>query len=104
MNTKTLDQHIEQTPDIAGGKPRISGHRITVQDIAIWHERMGKSADEIASDYSLSLSDVYAALAYYFDHQEEMDRAILESDAFVKLLRQTTTSKLLQKLQTQNGQ
>ena len=41
----TLDQHIEATPGVAGGKPRIVGHRITVQNIAIWHERMGTSAD-----------------------------------------------------------
>jgi uncharacterized protein (DUF433 family) len=68
-----LDEHIEVTPDIASGKPRIRGHRVTVQDIAIWHERLGKSADEIASEYDLTLGDVHAALAYYFDHREEID-------------------------------
>jgi uncharacterized protein (DUF433 family) len=73
METKTLDAHIEITPGIAGGKPRIAGHRITVQHIAIWHERLGKSADEIATDYDLTLADVYAALAYYFDHRAEID-------------------------------
>ena len=57
-------QHIEISPEIAGGKPRITGHRITVQNVVIWHERMGLSADEIASNYGLSLADVYAALAY----------------------------------------
>jgi uncharacterized protein (DUF433 family) len=64
MTARILDHHIEITPGIAGGKPRIAGHRITVQNIAIWHERMGKSADEIA-EYDLTLGDVYAALAYY---------------------------------------
>jgi uncharacterized protein (DUF433 family) len=48
---------------VAGGKPRIAGHRITVQDIVIWHERLKVSADEFASDYGLARSDVYAALA-----------------------------------------
>src|SRR3990172_8594522 len=76
--SKTLDQHIEITPGIAGGKPHIAGHRITVQDIAIWHERLGRSADEIAAEYELSLADVYAALAYYFDHRTEIDRSIEE--------------------------
>ncbi len=28
-----LDRHIVITPDVAGGKPRIAGHRITVQNI-----------------------------------------------------------------------
>ena len=63
MVTKVLDQHIEITPGIAGGKPRVAGHRITVQNIAIWHERMGKEADEIAAEYDVTLADVYAALA-----------------------------------------
>ena len=69
MTTRVLDQHIEITPEVAGGKPRIAGHRITVQNIAIWHEWMGLSADEIAAEYGLSLADVYAALAYTYDHR-----------------------------------
>jgi len=48
MATKSLDQRIVQTPGVCGGKPRIDGHRITVQNVAIWHERLGRSADEIA--------------------------------------------------------
>ena len=105
MATKSLDQHIEVTPGIAGGKPRIAGHRITVQNIVIWHERMGRSVDEIATEYDLTLGDVYAALAYYFDHRPEIDRSIEEGDAFVEALRQSTPSKLKEKLskQTQHG-
>jgi uncharacterized protein (DUF433 family) len=99
MATKTLDEHIEITPEIAGGKPRIAGHRITVQNVAVWHERMGKSVDEIATEYDLSVADVYAALTYYFDHREEIDRAIRESEAMVEGLRQRTPSRLRQKLQ-----
>ena len=38
--------HIESSPDVAGGKPRITGHRITVHNVVIWHERMGLNADE----------------------------------------------------------
>ena len=95
---KTLDQHIEVTPGITGGKPRIAGHRITVQNIAIWHDRMGKSADEIATEYDLTLADVYAALAYYFVHRIEIDQSIEESDFFVYNLSLYTPSKLKQKL------
>ena len=101
MTTETLNQHIEITPGISGGKPRIAGHRITVENIVIWHERLGKSADEIAGDYDITLADVYAALAYYFDHRNEIDRSLEESRAFVKILRQQTSSKLAEKLQEQ---
>ncbi len=106
MATKSLDQHIEITPGIVGGKPRIAGHRITVENIVIWHERMGRCADEIAADNDLTLADVYAALAYYFDHRAEIDQSMEESEAFVEELRQRTPSKLLEKLQRQmlNGE
>ena len=71
----------------------------SVQNIVVGHERLGKSPDEIASEYGLSLADVYAALAYYFDHRAEIDRSIEASDAFVEALRRTTPSKVRQKLQ-----
>ena len=89
-----LTPHIEIIPDVAGGKPRIAGHRITVQNIVSWHERIGRSADEIATAYDLSLAEVYAALAYYYDHREEIDAMIRADDTFVAELRSGTPSKL----------
>ena len=98
MEIKTLDEHIETTPGVAGGKPRIAGHRITVKDVVVWHERMGRSADEISADYDLALADVYAALAYYFDHRADIDASIREGGAFAGSLRGRTTSQLNRKL------
>lgn len=103
MTIRTLDQHIECTPGIAGGKPRIAGHRITVQNIAIWHDRLGLSADEIASEYDLTLADVYAALAYYFDHRVEIDGSIEAGEAFAAALRERMPSKIRQKLVGRSG-
>lgn len=106
MIVKVIDRHIEITPSIAGGKPHITGHRITVHDIAVWHERMGLSADEIAGEYDLTLSDVYAALAYYFDHRDEVDRQIAEDDYFAETLLQKTPSlvkQMLLRLQERGG-
>ncbi len=104
MSGKALDDHIEVTPDTAGGKPRIRGRRITVQDIAIWHERLGKSADEIAAEYDVTLADVYAALAYYFDHREEIDARMTEDRAFADALRTRTSSLRDQKLRSLRGE
>ncbi|MEM1007394.1 MAG: DUF433 domain-containing protein [Myxococcota bacterium] len=98
MNTDVLERYITITPGIAGGKPHLAGHRITVRDIAIWYEQLGKSVDEICSEYDISLSSVHAALAYYFDHREEIHRSMKESDAFVQSMRQKNSSKLLEKL------
>ena len=91
-------QHIAISPEVAGGRPRIAGHRIAVQNVVIWHERMGLSADEIASNYGVSLADVYAALAYYYDHRQEIDEAILADESYVAELRNRIPSKLSQKI------
>jgi len=98
MIRKTLDDHIETTPGVCGGQPRVSGHRITVRQIVTWHDRMGISADEIASDYDLAIADVYAALAYYFDHREEIDAATSSDVTFIEGLRRSVPSKLKPKL------
>lgn len=98
MVTKTLDEHIVSTPGIKGGRPRIAGHRISVQNIVIWHEWMGRAVDEIANDYNLNVADVYAALAYYHDHREEIDKQIKDDDEFVEALKKATPSKLAKKL------
>jgi len=103
MSTKTVYQHIEITKGIAGGKPRIKGHRITVQNIVIWHEHLGYSIDEIAHTYHLSLAQIYAALSYYHDHQGEIKEDIRQGEAFVEKLRRNTTSKLQQKLNERKG-
>lgn len=98
MTTKILDQHLEITPGVCSGKPRIAGHRITVENIAIWHVRLGMSVDEIANEYDLTLGDIYAALAYYFDHREDVDASIAADDQFAEELRQRTPSILAAKL------
>ena len=86
--------HIAISQDIAGGKPRITGHRITVQHIVIWHERMELNVDEIASNHGLSLAEIYAALTYYYDHRQEIEEAILADESYVVELRKRITSNL----------
>jgi uncharacterized protein (DUF433 family) len=90
----TIAGHIEISPGVAGGKPRITGHRITAQDIALWHERLDLSADEIATEYGLSLAEVYAALGYYHDRREEIDRAIRSAESFIAELRSRIRSRM----------
>ena len=100
-----ISEHIEITPGVCGGKPRIAGHRIKVQDIVIWHEHMGLSPDEIISQYpTITLADVYAALAYYFDYREEIDRRIEEDDAFVEAFKRNNPSRLQEKLRILRGE
>jgi uncharacterized protein (DUF433 family) len=71
-------QHIEIRPSaIHGEKACIAGTRISVQDVYVWHELMGKTPDQIVSEYPfLSLGQVHSALAYYHDHAEVIRRQV----------------------------
>ncbi len=90
---RSLGDRIVITAGVRGGKPRIAGHRITVADVAIWHERMGMSPDEIVSEYpTISLSDVHAALAYYYDNREQVDRDIQDGEEFAEKFRSGSPS------------
>jgi uncharacterized protein (DUF433 family) len=78
LQTKTYP-YIGSDSEIAGGKPIIIGTRITVRSIAGYYQ-MGMSADEILTTLPhLTPSQVHSALAYYFDHQDEVDSDFAES-------------------------
>jgi len=84
----SLDERIESTPGICGGKPRIAGHRIRVQDIVAWYEFHGMTSDEIVAGYpQITLADVHAALAYYHAHRDEIQRQMGQDEEFVDNLR-----------------
>jgi len=90
-----LVQHIETTPGVLGGKPRLAGHRIRVMDIVVWHEKRGLSPDEIAELYpSITLADVHAALAYYFDHWGEIEAELRRENDLVAAMKGQYPSKL----------
>lgn len=97
--TTTQTERIVSNPDICGGKPCIAGTRIRVQDVFVWHEFQALSADEIVSLFpQLSMADVYAALAYYWDHRELIRTQMHEEDEFVERMRHKTPSALTKKL------
>ena len=95
-----LDKHIEITPDMRGGRPRIANTRITVADIVIMHLRLGQSLEEIAGRYDLPLAAVYAAIAYYHDHRAEIDKSINDDRAFAEAFRKNNPSRLQEKLKS----
>ncbi len=96
--------HIEATPGICGGRPRIAGHRIRIQDIAVWHESWGMTPDEIVSEHpGITLADVHAALAYYHDHREDIESDMREDEATVARARKSNPSKLVKKLISPDG-
>ncbi len=94
-----ITEHITKNPDICGGKACIAEHRVRVMDIAIMHEQMGMSVDEIVLHLpTLSLSDVHAALAYYYDNIDEIREEIRQEQEFVTEFRKQHPSALQAKL------
>jgi uncharacterized protein (DUF433 family) len=91
MNKMERYPHIVQDPETCFGQPCIKGTRIRVLDIAIEYERMGRSPGQIAEAHpGLSLAQVHAALTYYYEHVEEIDRAIRAERKLVEQVRLAT--------------
>jgi len=73
--------HISVDPGVCGGRPCIEGTRLTVMNI-VTLQQMGMTPEEMRTYYSsrpLTLSEVHAALTYYYDHKDEID-ACFEQD------------------------
>jgi uncharacterized protein (DUF433 family) len=83
----TAEPHVEigslitRTPGIKGGIPHIAGTGVTVRTVVRWH-RAGLVPEEIAIRIGhLTLSQVHAALSYYYANREAMDREMEEEEA-----------------------
>jgi uncharacterized protein (DUF433 family) len=91
-------QHITKTPGVCGGRACITGHRIRVMDIVVWHEMRGYCADEIVDMFpGITVADVHAALAYYFDHREEIEADFRRDQEMDDWARVHAPSKLSEK-------
>lgn len=73
--------HITKDPGVCGGKACIDGTRITVKDIVCLHEA-GHSPEKMLNAFAtpLTLAQVHAALAYYYDHTKEIEASFAEED------------------------
>jgi uncharacterized protein (DUF433 family) len=72
---------IVRTPGTCGGRPRIAGTRITVENIAI-DFNAGWTPEVIVQNRThLNLAQVYAALAYYYANKKQIDAEIAAENA-----------------------
>jgi uncharacterized protein (DUF433 family) len=85
MSKETPNGYIVQTPGVCGGKPCIAGSRIRVQDVAILYEEAGNSPEQIHEAFpSVTLAQIYAAIAYFLDHRDEIHAEIAEEEKFAE--------------------
>jgi len=66
--------HVERRPGVCGGVPVIRGTRFPVRSVVVYALRQGMTPEEIVREWChLTLAQVHGALAYYYDHQAEID-------------------------------
>ena len=103
-DTDTTRRHIKIVAGAGGPKAMIASHRVRVEDVVVWHEKLGMSPDEIVDAIPTStLADIHAALAYYWDNREDLDRQMeknsAEADEYRRLIDDgRLAQKLLQRL------
>ena len=98
MQTGVTTQHISSKPGVCGGKACVDGTRIRVQDIYVWHVLQGQSPEEIVAGFpQLSMADVHAALAYYWDHRDEIHREIQQAEEEYEEIKRKNPSLLRQR-------
>lgn len=79
--------HIVRKPRICGGLPHINGTRIRVMDVVALHERGLSPAEILDSLEHLTLAQVHSALAYYYDHEDEIEREFEQARRFAEKFR-----------------
>jgi len=65
--------NIVRSDDVMGGDPRIEGRRISVLQVADMVLDAGNSPEHVADQLGISLAEVHAALAYYYDRPDEVE-------------------------------
>ena len=85
-------QHIEIRKNAADqDRAFIARTRVRVQDIYVDSEVLGKSPEQIiAALPHLTLAQVHAALAYYFDHREEILDELRQDEQFAVMMKERT--------------
>ena len=78
---QTAYAHINKDPKVCGGNACIDGTRIRVMDIVCLLQE-GHVPEQMLNVFSvpLTLGQVHAALAYYYDHRDEIEEAFAEED------------------------
>ncbi|MGH2585415.1 MAG: DUF433 domain-containing protein [Dehalococcoidia bacterium] len=65
--------------ELRHGEPYVAGTQMKVRMLVRHHLGYGWDGEELHRNFPhLTLSQIYSALAYYYEHQEEIDRDIEE--------------------------
>jgi uncharacterized protein (DUF433 family) len=77
---KIVYPHIVKEPGYCGGKAAIDDTRVRVNNVA-WLAKQGLTPPQVLEHYpDLTLAQVHAALAYYYDNRDEIEAELAAED------------------------
>jgi uncharacterized protein (DUF433 family) len=77
LQEQLSNKPIQVTAGVCGGQPRIRNTRIPVWTLVAFRQQ-GADDEELLRNYpTLTTDDLTAAWAYYEQHREQLDRAII---------------------------
>lgn len=85
---------------ITNGRPQVAGKGVSVQAIVTMYVRNQAPLAWIQQEFDLTPAEIYAALAYYYDHQAELDAAFHEAEALTQKIA-TPSDEVLARLHSQ---
>ncbi|GIX48023.1 MAG: hypothetical protein KatS3mg131_2234 [Candidatus Tectimicrobiota bacterium] len=71
--------YVVSRKDYCGGSPIIKGTKFPVRAVVNYILKQGITPEELVKEFShLTLAQVYDALSYYYDHEEDIERELQE--------------------------
>ena len=93
----TVDTNYQHVVLDDKGVPYVEGTRIKVVELVLDHKAYGWSPEELHFQHpQLTLGQIHSALAYYWDHQDELDADVQARMARVRELRGKSAASPLQ--------
>jgi len=75
MQVKVKHPYIVSQKDFYGGRPIIKGTKFPVRSAVVYILKQGMSPEEVVREFPhLTLAQIYDALSFYYDHQEEIEK------------------------------
>jgi uncharacterized protein (DUF433 family) len=99
MSTGAAQRSYPHVESDSRGVPIIAGTTMKLVELVMAQRTHGWSPEELSFQFPfLSMGQIHAALAYYWDHQEELDEDIEKRSSVAEALRAGAQTPLAQRL------
>lgn len=86
QKAKTKHPYIVSLKTHCGGSPVITGTKFPVRSVVFYVLKQGMTPEELVKEFShLTLPQIYDALSYYYENQEEIDKELSLTESDLKI-------------------